>query len=149
MKKEIIDIDAEFDGVEFDEAAIARYTGQKKSPKKMKEAKNSIKWRESIDKYWGTRRNNPEKYKESTQKAGENRRTNIKWLTSQRKAKKRLLKPIVTPFGIFESIKSVTEYAFEKKICSRDTLYRRLKSHPNEYYYITQEEYIMLTGKDI
>lgn len=67
------------------------------------------------------------------------------------------MKPIVTPFGIFRSFTLAVEYIHSNNLVpTRKTLVSvkryvgpKIKSSPKEYYYISREEYIMLTGKDI
>jgi len=57
---------------------------------------------------------------------------------------KRNKKPMMTPDGPFPS--RVEAAAFYKK--DKSVMNGRMKKYPDQYYYITQEEYIMLTGKD-
>lgn len=60
-------------------------------------------------------------------------------------------KPFVCPFGVFNNRSSAIRYAKEHNLFSN--VQRKLenwtKENPKEYYYITHEEYIMLTGKEI
>jgi hypothetical protein len=53
--------------------------------------------------------------------------------------------PIMTPDGPFPDTTSAGEHY---GLTSATILYRR-KKYPKEYYYITKEEYIMLTGKEL
>ena len=58
---------------------------------------------------------------------------------------KKLMKPVVTPEGIFESAR-----AWAKHVGRDYALFGyRANKNPELYYKITQEEYIILTGKDI
>jgi hypothetical protein len=54
-------------------------------------------------------------------------------------------KPMVTPDGIFGSRKEAAEFYQVKT----PVMNYYMKKYPTEYFYISQEEYIMLTGKDI
>jgi len=65
-----------------------------------------------------------------------------KQLSDTMKALRR--KPIVTPDGVFIDQESA---AIHYNLGEATIAYRRNK-YPKEYYYITKEEYIMLTGKD-
>jgi hypothetical protein len=63
--------------------------------------------------------------------------------------------PIVTSAGIFPCKKQADEYYFNNKLTPCSTLgsvsawvRRAMNQLPKEFYYITREEYIMLTGKD-
>jgi hypothetical protein len=60
---------------------------------------------------------------------------------------------IKTPFGVFLSKKNAIQFAFENKLTPRSTLgsirvylSQCLKDDCKNYYYITKEEYIRLTG---
>ena len=65
-----------------------------------------------------------------------------KQLSDTMKALRR--KPIVTPDGIFiDQEKAALFYNRTEALIAH-----RRKKYPKEYYYITREEYIMLTGKD-
>ena len=74
------------------------------------------------------------------------------WLAKNASAnKKRQSKPCITPFGIFPSGRQAgVEY---DKIHNTTTGYNRmshyLKTGKEGYRFITLEEYIMLTGKDV
>jgi hypothetical protein len=89
------------------------------------------------------------------QKGIDNRNKNNKlWLENMIKnSSKAKFKPIVTPEGIFESLKSASEhYSKISDIETHKARYRlttELKKNPIEFFLISQEEYIMLTGKDI
>lgn len=76
------------------------------------------------------------------------------WNEANRKAR---LKPIVTPYGIFNSLDSASnEIHSNKYLENRKTMLSvkafirsKINSKSTEYYYITKEEYIMLTGQEI
>ena len=74
-------------------------------------------------------------------------------LSSAMKGKSNLhsMKQCITPFGIFPSLKSAAEEL--NKIKSYNNGYtflcRKMKENQPEYRYISQEEYIMLTGKEL
>tara|TARA_R110000868_G_scaffold15887_1_gene72003 strand:- start:8 stop:475 length:468 start_codon:yes stop_codon:yes gene_type:complete len=114
---------------------------------------NDIEWKKTHDdvvkktmesKYW----------KDAHQKGVTKRTADPAWNEANRKAR---FKPIVTPFGVFNSLDSATEYVYNNKLLpTRHTIpsiknYIRSKTklQPKEYYYISKEEYIMLTGKEI
>ena len=59
-------------------------------------------------------------------------------------------RPIVTPLGIFPSRKDAAEaYLASGKANALRWIEKWLKTDPKDFYYISKEEYIMLTGKDI
>ncbi len=59
-------------------------------------------------------------------------------------------RPIVTPLGIFPSKKHATEaYLTSGKTNAMKWIDKWLKTDKENFYYITKEEYILLTGKDI
>lgn len=59
-------------------------------------------------------------------------------------------KPIVTPIGIFVSKTFASEvYLANGKMNAMKWIEKWIKEDPLNFYYITKEEYIMLTGKDI
>jgi hypothetical protein len=76
------------------------------------------------------------------------------WLQNNANKNKRIAilkyKPIVTPFGVFKSKKDSVSFYNEKNNVTNgnDSISYKIKKYPEQYYYITQEEYIMLTGKD-
>jgi hypothetical protein len=58
--------------------------------------------------------------------------------------------PIVTPIGIFPSRKNAAEtYLASGKANALRWIEKWLKTDKEHFYYISKEEYIMLTGKDI
>jgi hypothetical protein len=60
-------------------------------------------------------------------------------------------KPFVCPFGVFNNRSSAIRYAKENNLFSnaQRKLENWTKENPKEYYYITHEEYILLTGREI
>lgn len=71
------------------------------------------------------------------------------------KLAKKAWQPIVTPEDIFPCKKHADEYYFNNKLTNCNTfgsvqawVTRSLKNLPNQFYYISREEYIKLTGKD-
>jgi hypothetical protein len=76
------------------------------------------------------------------------------WNEANRRSK---FKPIVTPYGIFNSLDSASNEIYlnnfwpnRKTVISVKGLIRsKLKINPKEFYYITKEEYQRLTGKEI
>ena len=114
---------------------------------------NDPKWKEQHDdvvkktmqsKHW----------KDNHQKGVEKRTADPAWNKANSEAR---MKPIITPFGTFRSLDSATEYVHNNKLLpTRQTyvsvkacLRSKLKIEPKEYYYISKEEYMMLTGKEI
>jgi hypothetical protein len=85
---------------------------------------------------------NSESWKESQKEQGEKKRKDPSFKKVVRAIK---CKPIVGKDGIFDSRKSVAEFY---KV-DPTTVSNWLKHKPTEFYYISQEEYIMLTGKEI
>jgi hypothetical protein len=62
-----------------------------------------------------------------------------------KESKKCLIKPLITPDGPMRSRKDAAEY-YQVDVTTVGTW---LKKKSTEFYFITQEEYIMLTGKEI
>ena len=65
-------------------------------------------------------------------------------------------RPIVTPEGIFRSMAETINYYIEHQLVTNKNpaacghkIRAWIKDKPTEYYYITKEEYIMLTGKEL
>jgi hypothetical protein len=59
-------------------------------------------------------------------------------------------KPIVVPFGVFRSRKEAVEAGITLDISNvARKIDANLKKDPANYYYISKEEYIMLTGKEL
>jgi hypothetical protein len=59
-------------------------------------------------------------------------------------------KPIVVPFGVFRSRKEAVEAGTALDIINvAKKIDANLKKDPASYYYISKEEYIMLTGKEL
>lgn len=197
----IIDIDAEFDDVVFDEEAINRATGnletirkreangwQQKNQQGVLKAKgnpiaqrnraeanrkNASKesWIEANMQGVEKRINNDEavlNHKKAMervhanpmtainrQKAIDNRnKNNTTWLENMVKnSAKAKFKPIVTPEGVFESLKSASEHymiIYDNTFnYARYKLMKNVRNKVEGFFNITQEEYIMLTGKDI
>jgi len=66
---------------------------------------------------------------------------------------KKRYKPIVTPIGIFVQLAAAAQaymsiLNYTEASC-KGWLIRQMKNNSKEYYYITHEEYILLTGNDI
>jgi len=183
-KKKIIDIDAEFDGVEFDEKSINKATG-------IKNRSQNLTWRKNLSNaVTKIFKDNPEravkqslatkqklldpehqkKRKEAQEKNNQNTELRAKRIKHNKAmasdselVKKRNKatseknsKCIVTKFGIFPSKIAAIKFATENKSTSRTTLQSNrvyisqcLKSDPENYYYISKEEYTKLTGKTI
>ncbi len=182
-KKQIIDIDSEFDGVEFDEESINRITGASKAVS----AREANGWHEknqarrqdpeydrrvskAISKTYST----PEGRQKQSAKAhaqtdetkrkirnanlGKNRR-GAAWIASMAEKKKgntARCRPIVTPVGAFISKKTAAEFYIDNKhttrktvpsvICWIDILVKQIDSG---FYFISKEEYTMLTGEQV
>jgi len=75
----------------------------------------------------------------------------VEGYSMETKNRKTTGKPIITPIGIFVS-KSQAGLAYCEFHGNRNGdkfVSNKLKDQPKEYYYISKEEYIMLTGKDL
>jgi hypothetical protein len=98
-------------------------------PKSKKHAENIRK----------ARLNAPPRTKETRKKISDAQRGNNKHC-----------KPIITPLGIFMSLKEAgIEYSKSGLINATNHLRKRIKEKWDGYYYITKEEYILLTGKEL
>ena len=78
------------------------------------------------------------------QEGREKMKNNGVWADNVRKAARARRQAVVTPQGAFNSRPSVCEH-YKIDIT---TLGRWLKNKPTEFYYISQEEYTLLTGKE-
>jgi hypothetical protein len=65
-------------------------------------------------------------------------------------------RPLVTPQGVFVSKKIAAEFYLENNLTTRTTLVScicwvdyQIKHFQSKFYFISREEYIMLTGKEI
>jgi hypothetical protein len=174
----LIDIDKEFDDVIFDEASINHATAMLnrndnpdyhfKRNSALKEVYKDPQWKENIQKGADKRHSDPNWEKawrdsytpESNQRRSkamkvacanpvvkESRSANSKKMWEDPEHKQKIQKCVKTHLGIFLSCKeaakahNITKGAFSN-------LMRRHKLDP-AYGYISIEEYIMLTGKDI
>lgn len=155
-KKQIIDIDAEFDGFELDERAINKSTARKLISQDPKFKSKMVKVANSRDDVYQKNHQAGIDQRESNldyqkQRAEKNRKQakDPKYLKSlnagisNRFAEQKGY--LVCPKGIF--LKQ-PEAATAMNI-SVATIQRRIKKYPKEYYYISKEEYIMLTGKEL
>jgi len=90
------------------------------------------------------KRNHETRTKEDYDKIHDKRKASG-WHAKTIEAGKKKMKPIVTPAGIFPSKKdAVAHYKFDSAMID---YWRRKK--PAEWYHISQEQYILLTGKEI
>jgi hypothetical protein len=74
-----------------------------------------------------------------------------KIIAKQNQKKIKNNKPIIVPWGIYSSRKDACNAAIKMNI-EGNLIYKiakGLKQNPEKYRYITQEEYIMMTGKEI
>ncbi len=147
-KNKIIDIDAEFEGVEFDEKSINRSTARKiiaQDPKfKSKMSKVANSRNEEYEKNYRAgieRRENDlnyqEKRKEKNRKQAKDPTylNNLKLGMEKRYAKQKGY--LVCPAGIFLR---QPDAAIAMGVAIT-TIQRRIKNFPEEYYYITETEY--------
>jgi len=106
--------------------------------KKMSEAgKGRIPWNKGITGYTSSKKG--KKYPGSHSEEARLKKRGVK---KDPAIFEHLRKPMITPMGIFPSKK-------DADICHGGDNGYRMKTKPKEYYYISQEEYIILTGKDI
>lgn len=132
------------------EIAIKRKTDiewQSNQSKRIKSERNDPKkkeqWQKGLQDGWnkpGVRENKSKSVLEVLARPGALEKAQERARKNGRKS----MRPCVGPEGIFESNR---EWA-EATGFSRDLFGYRNRKSPKEYYYITQEEYIMLTGKD-
>lgn len=83
--------------------------------------------------------------------AGMTKREENGWHEKNLEAAKRRCKPIVSvEYGVFIGKKHLIEHMTSVGVGNAmGKVDRWLKTKPTEFYYISKEEYIMLTGKDI
>jgi hypothetical protein len=108
--------------------------------KRNKEIANRPEIKQKISKLNKDKRLDPAHIKKH-QEAVNKRTQNPEW----RKKQTERSKPMVTPDGIFKSRKDAAEFYQVKT----PVMNSRMNRYPDQYYYISQEEYFMLTGKDI
>jgi hypothetical protein len=96
-------------------------------------------------------RNSKEDYQHKLQEGISKRTNNPDWIEKNKSKAKKLCKGLVTPDGIFPSISGAIEFYNNKRNSkySESWLMTQRNRYPTEYFTISQEEYIMLTGKDI
>jgi hypothetical protein len=92
------------------------------------------------------------KIKEIRKEVGKKLSQNKEWCKAAgERNKKRCMKPIFTPEGIFAGLnlaaKRYNEIKNQKS--TQNWLMNQIKNDPTNFYYISKEEYIMLTGKEI
>ena len=159
-KNKIIDIDAEFDSVTFDEAAINHATAMvKRNQDPAYNLKRNTAVRKVMDtEQWQVansdavkRWSNDPKWIKEQQERHERRNANPIWQENVKKAAKEKSKPCITPLGVFQSVHAAGNYYDQQRgtQCGKTVTCRNLKKGTQGYQYITVEEYIMITGKDI
>jgi len=114
-----------------------------------KEVRSNPLWKQGWMKTIEERDNNPENRKNHLE--GIAKRTASKeWKEKNQNARKKVMKCVVSPDGIFPSVKAAIEFYNIKRnsLYSEAWLMRQRKKFPNQYYLISQEEYIILTGND-
>ncbi len=95
------------------------------------------------------------KIKEIRKEVGKKLSQNEEWCKAAgERNKQRCRKPIVTPEGIFVALRGPDSAAehynkIKNQKSTQNWLMNQIKNDPTNFYYITQEEYIMLTGKKI
>jgi hypothetical protein len=82
---------------------------------------------------------------------GTAKRSETDWKINQPKAlREKLAKPILTPYGVFASITDAVNFELANGLSNANKkVYAWLKNTTSGYRYISKEEYIMLTGKEI
>lgn len=71
-------------------------------------------------------------------------------MSLKKKGNNNRVRPIVTPLGIFPSRKEAAQaYLDSGKLNALKWIEKWLKTDTAHFYYITKEEYVLLTGKDI
>jgi hypothetical protein len=88
-------------------------------------------------------------WRKNIKKGAELRSQDPSWIENQKKGAiefgKTIMKPLITPDGIFESRKAAAEF-YGIKACS---LSARMRSKPSEFYYISQEEYELIKDNEL
>ena len=161
MKKQIIDIDAEFDGVEFDEISVNRTTSAYKrnqvpgyEEKRLRELHRVMATDEWLEKVretaqkWST---DPQWYADQLDRI-EKRSHNKSWKKKVGDASVVTHgRCCVVPWGVFPSVQQAGLFRDKERgtKCGVTVTCRNLKKGTEGYRYIEREEYILLTGKDI
>lgn len=112
----------------------------KKHTERVREVSKRDDWRKKVAVLNKEKREDPNHIKRH-QEAVDKRTQDPEWRRKQAERSK----PMVTPDGIFNSRKMAAEFYKVKT----PVMNSRMKRYPDQYYYISQEEYIMLTGKEI
>lgn len=138
------------------ESAKVRAERLRNDPDWMKK-KSETSQRLAKDPEWNRKREEGHARARATEEYQENYKAGMAKNRASRTAKCRevLAKPIVTPFGAFFTQGDATNHLFKNNLTTRTTLgsvrkliQNSLKKENSGYYYISKEEYIMLTGKE-
>lgn len=108
------------------------------------DAEKKEQWQKALKDGWnkpGVRENKSQSVREVLSRPGQLKAHQERARKNGRKS----MRPCVSPEGVFESNRAWAEHT----AYSRDLFGYRCRKMPTEYYYITQEEYTMLTGKEI
>jgi hypothetical protein len=95
-------------------------------------------------------RNNDIEYQKNYKKGIDKRTADPDWQKKNAEKAKKAFKSMITPDGIFPSVKSCIEFYNKKRNSkySESWLMTQRKKFPTEFYLISQEEYILITGID-
>jgi hypothetical protein len=125
-----------------------------KHKKQVREVAKRSDWKEKVKILNKEKRNNPEHIKRH-QEAIDKRTQDPEW----RKKQAQRSKPVLTPFGIFPKLKDACAKMVELELINKDlktplvsagqVIRRNIKQDKLGWKFISQEEYITLTGKEI
>jgi len=126
-------------------------TWKKNHAEGIERMKNDPKWQQG-QKERAERRKSNEVWQMNKAEANRKLAKDPTWLENNKKSvRKHCAKPIVTPVGVFAAIVDAgQEYNKIRNFNNgRKWIINQLKVNPKEFYYISKEEYIMLTGREI
>jgi hypothetical protein len=126
-------------------------TWKKNHAEGVKRLANDPEWQQG-QKERGQRRTQNQEWKDRKTEASRRLAKDPTWLTNNKlSVRKHCAKPIVTPAGVFAAVVDAGQ-AYNKIRNfnnGRKWVINQLKVNSKEFYYITKEEYILLTGKDV
>lgn len=157
-KNQIIDIDLEFEGVELDESDIKQETRKAKislartgAGSGMTGKKHSAESRVKIGNCSSKRTHTEDtKNKISQAKSGKTHSSeHSAKLSAALIGSSRAARPIITPYGIFKSRNEAIENLKNNIRNLARLIDKSTKIEDSGWKYISKEEYIMLTGKEL
>lgn len=149
---DVLDVLPSNDKLKYTSAALERSVNpniKKNQLEGIKKKQNTLEYQNNFDQ--GMKKRQQSIDWKSNMLGGCIKRSTTQWKENQKKAiKQKLSKPVSTPYGIFASVTEVVNFLLAKNISNANKkVYKWLKESNSGYQYITREEYIILTGRDV